>query len=524
MPQHGADQGREFSDLYGRFLTEFADQIREGGSTYGHAGRSVREEIVRCVWFGGHFTAAGLATDDGRRIEVQSPGWWNVEGGPDFVRAEFLLEGQGRVVGDVEVHTLASSWRAHGHHKQPSYDDVALHVVMWNDGDQPHVRTQDGRDVPQLTLSTAMREDVEELVEVIGPEEEGADEAWTPVEGRFCGRAVRDGELGTEWLGRLLDAAGDHRVLTRAADMEALFENHPPEQILYERIAEALGYKNNRMPFMQLAGLLPLADMRAAVPAELPVAERALMLEAAYFAVGGFLDGSWAEAEDAESAEYAAGLRDAWGRMRAGLCAVTLGPKYWHLAGTRPANRPTRRIAALARLCADHLHTGLFRHFMGVVRSARAEGRSRIETAVRRALAGALIGLEHPYWSRHYGFGGRRLEQPRALIGDQRATSVLVDVLLPALLAHANQQDDPELVARLNALWTGLPRRQDNAVTRRMNRVLFADAEGARRVVSSARRQQGLHQLYRDCCRTDEGCEHCVLYLAHRSGRKLADV
>ena len=136
----------------------------------------------------------------------------------------------------------------------------------------------------------------------------------------------------------------------------------------------------------------------------------------------------------------------------------------------------------------------------------------------------ALTALDHPYWSRHYTFGSRPLGRPRALIGQQRAGSLRVDVLLPALLAHANQQEDPDLVARLSALWTGLPRRQDNAVTRRMNRVMFQDAAGARQVVSSARRQQGLHQLYRDCCRTDEGCEHCVLYLAHRSGRDLTPV
>ncbi|MCK4374877.1 MAG: DUF2851 family protein, partial [Candidatus Brocadiae bacterium] len=116
MRVDGAGAKAAFSDLYGRLLREFAAQIGEKESAYGGAGRSVREEIVRCVWFGGHFSGEGLATDDGRRLETLSPGWWNVEGGPDFVRAEFLLEGQGRLVGDVEVHTLASSWYSHGHH------------------------------------------------------------------------------------------------------------------------------------------------------------------------------------------------------------------------------------------------------------------------------------------------------------------------------------------------------------------------------------------------------------------------
>ncbi len=78
-----------FSDPYGRLLEEFAAQIGEPQAVYGQASRSVREEIVRCVWFGGHYRRQDLATEDGRRLEVLSPGWWNVEGGPDFQPVRF---------------------------------------------------------------------------------------------------------------------------------------------------------------------------------------------------------------------------------------------------------------------------------------------------------------------------------------------------------------------------------------------------------------------------------------------------
>ena len=255
MPGEQASPSEPFADPYGRLLEEFAAQIGEPRAAYGQAGRSVREEIVRCVWFGGHYKRRELTTEDGRRLEVLSPGWWNVEGGPDFVRAEMLLEGAGRIVGDVEVHTLASGWYAHGHHKQPEYDDVALHVVMWNDRKEPTVQSQAGTAIPQLELAKAVGDDLEELVELIDPESEQADRPWQPVEGKYCGRAYREGEIDAEWLGRLLDAAGDHRLLSRSAELAELFRNHAREQILYERLAEALGYKSNRMPFLQLAEL-----------------------------------------------------------------------------------------------------------------------------------------------------------------------------------------------------------------------------------------------------------------------------
>ena len=132
------------SDLYGRLLEESAGQSAEISPPYVEAGRGVREEVVRCIWFGSHFAPDLLATDEGRRLEVISPGWWNVEGGPDFIRAELLLEGAGRLVGDVEVHTHASLWRAHGHDRQPSYNNVVLHVAMWNDAEGKEVQRHVG--------------------------------------------------------------------------------------------------------------------------------------------------------------------------------------------------------------------------------------------------------------------------------------------------------------------------------------------------------------------------------------------
>ncbi len=515
----GAPAMPGFSDVYGRLQQRFAAQAGEGRAVpaYGEAGQSVREEIVRCIWFGGHFPARGLTTDDGRRIEIISPGWWNVEGGPDFVRAEFVLEGEGRVVGDVEVHTLASDWRRHGHQRQPEYNDVALHVVLWEDrreGAAGQVCTEAGRRLPQLTLSNVIEDDLEDLVEVMGPEEEAPPAGEPPLDGRFCGEAIKEGTISAEWLGRLLDAAGDHRILSRAATLAELFRNHSREQLLYERIAEALGFKSNRMPFMQLAGLLPVMTLRELVPPDEDLPGRARMLEAAFLVVGGFLQESDPGGEDEETARYREVLRAAWRCLGEPPTQVRLTAEHWDYAGTRPVNYPARRLAALALLLAGHMHEGLFACFLRLVNTARPEGRGRPDVAVRRALTGAFTGLQHPYWSHRYKLGGTRLDEPKALVGRQRAQSILVDVLLPMLLAHARLEGGEDLIGKLHALWCGMPRRTGNTVTRRMGQVMFEDRVRARQVVDSTRRQQGLHQIYRDCCRGGRGCEKCIIYLA----------
>jgi hypothetical protein len=322
-------------------------------------------------------------------------------------------------------------------------------------------------------------------------------------------------------VGRLLDVAGDHRMLKRAGTFQRLFQEQSREQLLYERIADALGFKNNRMPFVQLAASLPLSALRRAVPQEASRHERAMVLEGAMFGASGLLEGL-PEERDPETQDYVQALERYRDELPDELKEYRLSPEHWQMGGTRPVNYPTRRIAALARLYARHLHGGLFGHLAGALHAATPRPRQRLDVALRNALLSVFTGIKHPYWSHHYTFGGRRLDDPKALVGKQRATAILVDVLLPLLLAHAEDTEDSELLRRIHLLWCGLPRRTGNSVIRKMQQAMFPDKERAREVVNSTRRQQGLHQLYRDACRTDDGCPRCVLHLAHKAHVELA--
>ena len=514
-----------FSRAYGRLLKAVADDACEQKTSYRGASQDVREEIVRCIWFGTHFRPDELSTDDGRRLEVLSPGWWNVEGGPDFLNAEMLLEGEGRVTGDVEIHTSPSGWRAHGHHRQPEYDDVMLHVVMWQDGARDSVQDHAGREVPQLTLEHYVEEDIGELVELVDLEEDTQDGEEGQVPGRWCGRAYEDGRLNAEWVGGLLDIAGDHRVMDRADDVEELLEEHSPEEVLYRRVAEALGYKKNRMPFLQLINLLALRELRRAVPEGIERDEKLAALEGAYFNASGLMERAREKgATDDETDEYLRRLRGAADHPAAELAGQTMSPDHWDFSGTRPVNLPGRRLAALACLYADYLHDGLFGQLVRIVHGAAAEGRRRLDTTIRDRLTDIFTGLEHPYWSRRCTLGGKKLGRPLALVGDQRATGILVDVLLPVLLAQARRQGDNKLSSRLHLVWRRLPSRPQNSVTRRMSGVLFGDTDDAGDVIDSARRQQGLHQLYRDHCGSGDACDRCVVYRAWRDELEPSEV
>lgn len=132
-------------------------------------GQSYR--ILRCAWFDQslkvpgcdtarwrhypHKRRARMVTNDGKPIAVLSPGWWNLEAGPDFRNAAIRFGPKGCVKGDIEVHLHMSDWTKHGHDHDPAYNGVILHVCLWNDmpeGERLTVQNAAGLGVPTLTL------------------------------------------------------------------------------------------------------------------------------------------------------------------------------------------------------------------------------------------------------------------------------------------------------------------------------------------------------------------------------------
>ncbi len=86
------------------------------------------EADLSLIWQGQRFPPEALSTLDGRVVDVINPGRRGGGSGPDFIDAVLRLDGVERR-GDVELHVRSSSFRAHGHDRDPAYGDIALHVV-----------------------------------------------------------------------------------------------------------------------------------------------------------------------------------------------------------------------------------------------------------------------------------------------------------------------------------------------------------------------------------------------------------
>lgn len=192
--------------------------------------------------------------------------------GPDF-RDAVIEAPWGTLRGDVELHPRASDFHRHGHHRDPAYDGLALHLVVWPDG-QEETLLASGRRVPMAALGPWLERRSRQI------------QSWLarPALWQEPCRSAAD-RLGPPAAAAVLDRLGDLRFRLRGRELRTELRRRQGEDVLWAALLEALGYGGNREAFRLLALRLPWGQLRAAV-APLPWAERApaaleMMLEAA---------------------------------------------------------------------------------------------------------------------------------------------------------------------------------------------------------------------------------------------------
>ena len=420
---------------------------------------SIPELTLAKVWQAQWFVPGPWRTADGRTLTVRYRGRWSAGFGPDFADARIMLDGR-EVTGAIEIHRRAADWRSHGHHLDPAYNAVALHVVLDDDGTP--CRTRDGRTVPTLVLAPLLAAPLIEFPAGSAPLGGLGD---TP-----CARDFLTS--GTADLGRILGRAGDERLALKAAAMEARFAAVPPGEILYAALLDALGYSANRAPMAALAAALPLRDLEHAV-IQSPTAHREQTAAALLLGTGGFLDpppGFVLHGKD---------VRDMWHIMGR---QTPLTPADWETARVRPANHPARRLLALAALLANGgAAEGLIATCLAPLLTFPDEPRLIIR-ALRQT-------LRPP---------SRLLAGDASPIGADRAGEIAVNVVLPFALVYGMQTENEPLVSAAERAWDAYPATRGNSITRAMTDQLGGPG-GLR--VRTGRLQQGLIAVYNDRCK-----------------------
>lgn len=394
--------------------------------------RPPNELELQAAFYAGEY---GLSwkTLEGGRVEAVHLGEWNREPGPDFVGALLRMDGH-ELRGDIELDRRDADWEGHGHHANPAFDRVILHAAFSLSPKRIFIRTSGNRMVPQIILPQAPTR-------------------------RAPPREIPSGHSADpRLLEGALEAAVRFRLSRKRAHWLSAEALHGTSGALFHAVASALGYKNNKIPFLLLAQRAGLNRARS------PEGEAIL------FGLAGFLEAGRFDAASPESRSYARGLWDAWWGLRERFGRLVLPAKAWTFPAGRPANHPHRRTAAL---------------------TLTAQQFPRLEAAMRKADATSFLdffrNLRHPFWESHASLDGFPLRNPCAVVGEDRALEMAANILAPA----AGLDEGATILRNLRCV-------NVSSKARRAIAWLGISPDLARKLSRNAHGQQALLQLYED--------------------------
>jgi len=465
-------------------------RVQSGAASVLHdENQAPPERLLQAVWQHQRLRRDQLKTGDGTAVRVFHPGFMSAEGGPDFRGAVLQIGDRAPCSGDVEVDIRAGGWRAHGHDRNPNFQNVLLHVVWEESALSSKLPTQPAPTV--LSLKNSLDAPLAELG--LWLENDWAADLPADFRGQ-CSTAL--GELDEARLAELLRAAAQVRLQAKAAQFHARARQAGWEQALWEGLFRALGYKHNGWPMQNLAEKRP--EWSRGEPS-------AFALQGRLLGISGLLP---AELPRGQNDGYLRRVWDCWWRERDEFSDCVLPRAAWRFHGLRPANHPARRLALAAHWLVDADFVSKIEKWMAADFSTRGSRPSPTTNCAPDALQ-EILQVEHDeFWSWRWTFRSARLKQPQPLLGAARVTDLAMNVILPWLWTRAVEGKNEKIRREVEQRFFAWPAAGDNSVLKLARQRLLGGP--SKRALRSAAAQQGLMQIVRDFCgHTNAVCDDC---------------
>ncbi|MBC8110062.1 MAG: DUF2851 family protein, partial [Verrucomicrobia bacterium] len=358
----------------------------------------MKEDFLYFLWQFQHFNAENLQTTQGKSLQILQTGTSNKNAGPDFSEAKLMIDGL-IWVGNVEMHLKSSDWQQHQHQHNAAYDNVILHVVWQHDQVIFH---KDGSPIPTLELEGKTNINLLNKYKSLI-----SNQLDIPCEKFFS--QVKD-----IYKFQMLDNSLMQRLQQKASIVGELLENNGNnwEETAYQLLAINFGFKVNSEVFLRLAQNLPLKIVQKH-------SNNLLQIEALLFGQAGLL-------EEAEEDEYVRLLKREHSFLshKYNLQNSQIKASAWKLSKLRPNNFPTLRLAQWAAWLQQTPQ--LFSTIFEWDSPGKIQKQFQIKTSL--------------YWQNHYIFG-RETEKKVPAFGKSSTENVLMNSLVPLLVAYAESQD-----------------------------------------------------------------------------------
>ena len=416
--------------------------------------KNIPEEFLHYIWESKLFHSKDLSTTDGKKVEIISTGRRNTDSGPDFFNAKIKIEGT-TWAGNIEIHTKASDWGRHQHHKDPAYNNVILHVVLEND---VPAFSNNNEEIPTLELKYAdhLQTNYQNLLD---------SKSWIACEDQF------------HKLDPILLQLGFNRLMIERLENktdEILIRLHQNNndwnETFYQILARMFGFKVNAIPFELLAKSVPMQLLSKHK-------DNLFQIEALLFGNSGLLNNQLL------GDEYYLRLREEYSFLYKKYKLKAIESHLWKFMRLRPVNFPTVRIAQLAALI--HHSNGLFSRIM--------------ETKSIEELKSLFRVKASDYWNSHYNFNKRSKSNASKELGDTSANILIINVLIPFLFVYGEKMNEEHLKNRALEFLEKLPA-ENNSILKRWQSLGIK--------VSSSFESQALLQL-KNCYCEAKKCLNC---------------
>jgi len=423
----------------------------------------MKEEFLHYLWKYGLYDSENLLDEEGNIITVIHPGEYNRDSGPDFFNARIIIAGT-EWAGNVEIHTRSSHYNLHGHHNDPAYNNVILHVVAEND---KQVFNSLGEELLtiEITFNTVLYERYLSLVNnsyIIACQDNIKKLNDIIVHHWLNSLVVERLQFKSEYILKILSETEN--------DWEETF---------YRVLVRYFGFRVNTEPFEMLSMALPFRIIRKH-------ADNRFQIEALLFGTAGMLgEGLFKEVlED----DYYYNLKKEYKILSTKYSLKPMHGWIWKFSRLRPANFPTIRISQLASMLS--VTGGLFSKV--------------IEATDIRQLKGVFEVSASVYWDNHFVFG-KKSRNISKKTGSLATDIFLINAVIPVIFVYGRNRDYQDISERALAFLENI-RWEENSITREWRKAGI--------VFESALYSQALIQLRNNYCKKRK-CLDC------RIGSKL---
>ncbi len=455
----------------------FYPEIKYPNARVRENAEHVSEKIIQAIWNFLFIRVDEMKTTTGIPIRILDQGTWNHDEGPDFRNAKIQI-GDNVLSGDVEIHLKTSHWDQHHHSGNPHYKNVILHAVLENDRIAPHLPTVELRHILNGTLAQIAAK----LNALTNPDYFCHDQIQEVPASKVHDWILMNGVM------RLENKVDKYRTTVKNDNLDW-------NEILYRGLMDALGYSKNRKPFGQLAEKVPYAFLKQ-LAAEQKEETAIMSIQAILLGVGGLLE--FSKNAEADLIPFMVRLEQIYGEFQKSNSIPPMDISDWKLFRMRPSNFPTLRIAGLSKVLA-RLGNQSFTEALD-----RITHLSDNTQWVHRWMDLFEVS-SFGYWSHHYWWGDTGKRDPQDLIGKQRSSEIIVNVVFPVLILKTEIENETAINRKLRDLYQSVSSFEKNSVLTTMSKQLKLPAQK-----HSIQFAQGLLQLHRRC--EEFNCADCSIF------------